>query len=205
VIEILFRSTTPDEVRFDRREIDVLAVPYDVTTAVRDYDGSEYLEMIAAGAFGDVAARAKRVKVFRDHRPERAVGKCISIDPDRRDGLHATLQITRGLPLGDETLALAADGVLDVSIGFSSRAETWTRDRSQVTRTSCWLHELSLVPLPAYETATVLAVRHQTAPEPAAPAGTPYLDELRDWQMRMRYGVADPVTRDEASPPLTTA
>ena len=187
---MLFRSAAPEDVRFDRREIDVLAVPYDTATAVRDYDGAEYLETIAPGAFGDVATRARRIKVFRDHRPERAVGKCVSIDGDRPDGLRATLQITRGIPLGDETLALAADGVLDVSIGFSSRAATWNPDRSLVTRTSCWLHELSLVPLPAYETATVLAVRQVMIDAPQVPPGpvpTPRLDEVRDWQLQMRY------------------
>ena len=43
------------------------------------------------GAFGDVATRAKRVKVFRDHRPERAVGR-VRVDrrrPHRRAACHA--------------------------------------------------------------------------------------------------------------------
>jgi HK97 family phage prohead protease len=191
--ELLFRSAVPTEVRFDRREIDVLAVPYNVPTAVVDRDGRAYEETIAPGAFADVAARAKRIKVLRDHDPQRAIGKCLSIDASRGDGLYATLGITgHNNPLGDEALALAADGVLDVSIGFSPRVESWNAGRKAVTRRSCWLHELSLVALPAYEMATVLAVRDQ--PALVLPQGTPLLDEVRDWLTEMRYGV--PLTTD---------
>jgi HK97 family phage prohead protease len=206
VTEVLFRSAAPEDVRFDLREIDVLAVPYNTPTAVMDYSGAEYLETIAPGAFAEVGLRARRIKVLRDHRPERAIGKCISLDADQSDGLRATLRITPGIPLGDETLRLAADGVLDVSIGFSARSERWNHDRSAVTRTSCWLHELSLVPMPAYDTATVLAVRQQTAPVAVAVSATPNFDEIRDLMSAMKYR-QHPIesTRDEASPPLKTA
>src|SRR4029077_4236686 len=98
--EILFRSAAPEDVRFDRREIDVLAVPYNTPTSVRDYDGTAYLETIAPGAFAEVGLRARRIKVLRDHRPERAIGKCVALDADQVDGLHATLHITPGIPLG---------------------------------------------------------------------------------------------------------
>jgi HK97 family phage prohead protease len=204
--EILFRSATPEDVRFERREIDVLAVPYDTPTSVQDYDGSHYVETIAPGAFAGIATRANRIKVLRDHRPERAIGKCLRIDADRADGLHATMHITR-TPLGDETLALAADGVLDVSIGFSPRGDAWSTDRSKVTRTSCWLHEVSFVPMPAYETATVLAVRQQPAAVEmaAARSATPRLDEITGWMAQMRYRDGPNQNRDEVSPPLTTA
>jgi HK97 family phage prohead protease len=187
--EMLIRSAVPEDVRFADREIDVLAVPYDTETTIFER-GETFLESIAPGAFGNVSTRADRVRVFRDHRPDRVVGKCRMLDADRSDGLHATLRIAK-TDLGDETLALAAEGMLDVSIGFSPRTEQWTVGRTAVRRTSCWLHELSMVPLPAYETANVLAVREQiteAAPTPARSA-TPYLDELRDWQTLMRYGV----------------
>jgi HK97 family phage prohead protease len=188
--EMLIRSAVPEDVRPDKREIDVLAVPYDVETQIYEQDGSKYRESIAPGAFANVAARADRVRVFRDHRPDRVVGKCRTIDGDRTDGLHATLIIGR-TELGNETLALAAEGMLDVSIGFSPRTDQWSPGRTAVRRTSCWLHELSMVPLPAYETANVLAVREQIieASTPSPPkTATPYLDELRDWQTKMRYG-----------------
>ena len=204
--EILFRSAAPEDVRFDRREIDVLAVPYNTPTSVRDYDGASYLETIAPGAFAEVGLRARRIKVLRDHRPERAIGKCVALDADQADGLHATLHITPGIPLGDETLRLAADGVLDVSIGFSPRTDRWNHDRSAVTRMSCWLHELSLVPMPAYDTATVLAVRQQTIPAAPPVSLTPNLDEIRDLLSAMKYRYqSTESTRDKASPPLTMA
>lgn len=187
--EILVRSAVPGEVNFGRREIDVLAVPYNVATDVYDRDHA-YSETIAPGAFGGVAARASRIKVLRDHHPHRAVGVCSSLDADRDDGLHATLHIT-ATTLGDETLALANDGVLDVSVGFSSQGgDRWNQDRSSVVRTNLRLWELSLVPLPAYENARVLAVRQLDEfpihDEPVS--ATPYLDEVRAWLFELKYG-----------------
>lgn len=184
--DILFRSASPARVRFERRQIDVLAVPYGTPTAVRDYDGSEYIETIAPGAFGTVEGRASRIKVLRDHRPDRSIGKCVTLDAGRAEGLFATLEIS-DTELGRESLTLAADGVLDVSVGFSPKAHRWNADRTAVTRSSVWLHELSLVPLPAYDTARVLAVRSEAiAPQPAR-VPTPRLDEVRTWLIDLDY------------------
>ena len=114
------------------REIDVLAVPYDTATAVMDYDGSSYLESDRAGGVRGVAGRARRVKVLRDHRPERAVGKCLTIDADPSDGLRATLHITRGIPSATKRWRSPPTGCSMCRSGSSSPAQTWSHDRSTV-------------------------------------------------------------------------
>ena len=97
--------------------------------------------------------------------------------------------------LGDESLALAEDGDIHVSIGFipDFAHDEWNDDRSAVTRHACTLLEISLVPFPAYEGADVLAVRSgvasiervaDVAADGAAPASampTPNLDQVRLW------------------------
>jgi hypothetical protein len=186
--QILVRSAVTQGVDFGRREIDVLAAPYDTATDIVDFDGA-YSETIAPGAFGGVASRAARIKVLRDHHPHRVIGNCVRLDGEQPDGLHATLHVSP-IPLGDESLALAADGVLDVSVGYSSQGgDRWNQDRSAVVRTNLRLWEISLVPLPAYENARVLAVRQLTdfPPEDIEQAGTPFLDEIRAWRLETMY------------------
>jgi HK97 family phage prohead protease len=193
---ILVRAATPTAVRYARREIDVLAVPYDTPTAIVDTEGV-YDETIAAGAFGKVSTRADQIKVLRDHHPHRAVGRCYRITDDDPTGLRASMRIST-TDLGDETLTLAADGVLDVSIGFASKGgDRWNPARTAVTRTNCWLYELSLVPIPAYDSAKVLAVRDTTMPPPAAAATLPvpvdvdpFVIETLAWLNELRYGPA---------------
>lgn len=161
----------PATVRFPDRCIDVLAIPYDTPQPIVDSHGS-YTETFLRGAFGNVQGRPNRVKVLRDHLPERSIGRAMRLLPNRADGLHATLYVSP-TPLGDESLQLAADGVLDVSVGFTPMdgGMEWTRDRDAVTWSSVWLREISLVPLPAYEDAHVLAVRNAQLTEERPPLG----------------------------------
>lgn len=169
------------------RELDVLAVPYDTPARVMDNRRPEpYTETIAAGAFRHLPIRPNRIPLLRDHDLSRTIGHCRAVHVNRPDGLHATVKVSR-TPLGDESLELASDGSLHVSIGFASDAgdDVWT-GRAAVVRRRCRLVELSLVPIPAYEGADVLAVRSLAAglelePEPALElvAATPRLDQVR--------------------------
>jgi HK97 family phage prohead protease len=71
--------------------------------------------------------------------------------------------------LGDEVLALAADGVpLGLSVGFAEVAggSRWSPDRRRVTRTRADLDHVAVVRVPAYAGAEVSAVR--AALQPAA-------------------------------------
>ena len=187
--QLITRAAVSTEVRFAERIIDALAVPYDTPAACDDSYGV-YLERIARGAFAGVERRAERVKVLRDHDVTRAVGRALAIDSKAEHGLPVRLRIAR-TPLGDETLALADDGVLDLSICARplEGCDEWSADASEVVRRSLWLEELSLVPLPAYDDARVLAVRAQATSEP--PAGTPHLDAVRAWQLARAHPMLD--------------
>jgi phage head maturation protease len=141
------------------RTIEVLAAPVgeEATVVIA---GRFVGERFARGCFAGDERRADRVKVNRDHHVERVVGKAVRIDPYSALGCVATLRIAKTL-LGDETLALAEDRVLDCSVGFRVKpgGETWDaqRTRRQVTRGE--LDHIALVPDPAYTGANVLAVR----------------------------------------------
>lgn len=166
------------------REIDVLAVPYGTPAQVFDPGLGLYTETIAPDAFG-TPARPNRIKVLRDHDLHRLIGHCRSVHPNRADGLHATFHVAQ-TPLGDESLALAKDGSLHVSVGFAADpdGDDWNRDRSEVVRHRCQAWEMSLVPFPAYDEADVLAVRR--APDPAVDvvrSPTPNLDQIRGWRL----------------------
>ena len=175
---LITRAAVSTEVKFAERIIDALAVPYDTPADCDDAYG-RYVERIARGAFGDVERRTERVKVLRDHDVQRAVGKAVRLDSKAERGLLAQLRIAR-TPLGDETLALADDGVLDLSMCARPLpgGDRWNADASEVVRSALWLEELSLVPLPAYDDARVLAVR---AAGTAEVVGTPNLDAVNAW------------------------
>ena len=95
------------------------------------------------------------------------------------------MKIARTL-LGDETLSLAEEEILDASAGFRPMpdGEDWNRDRTEVKITRAWLGHIGLVPEPAYEGAKVLAVRHEGERRAAT---TPNLDQVRAWLMADRY------------------
>lgn len=147
------------DVRHPDRTIEIIAAPYEQETPVLR-KGAWITETIDRAAFEGVDKRARRVKVNRDHDVGKTVGRATALHPDRPEGLVAELLISR-TPTGDETLELAADGVLDASIGFAPMrdGEVWTEQRSRRRITRAWLGHIALVPDPAYEGANVLDVR----------------------------------------------
>lgn len=181
---VLFQRMA-SSVGVNKREVDVCGVLYDQPAKVFDRDIGLYTETIAPDAFG-TPARPNRIKVLRDHEVQRLIGHCRTVHPNRADGLYATFHVAQ-TPLGDESLTLAKDGSLHVSMGFAADPEgdEWNRDRTSVVRHRCLLWEISLVPFPAYEGADVLAVRR--APDPAvevvARSATPNLDQIRAWRL----------------------
>ena len=118
-------------------------------------------EIITRGAFDGIQRRVNRIKVNRDHDERRIVGRAVAIHPDREEGLVAELKIS-STELGEETLTLADDGVLDASAGYLPLpgGEKWLT-RSSVRILKGWLGHIALVPEPAYEGARVLAVRQK--------------------------------------------
>lgn len=174
---------TPElEVRFADRIIEMLAVPYDETTVVEYPMGSGRLieEEVAQGAFAGLETRPNRVRANRDHNVERTFGRVVRAVTDAKEGLILSVRAAT-TPLGDETLELANEGVLDPSVGMAVRPsdQEWSQGRKHRRIVRSYLDHQAMVPNPAYLGAGVLAVRHdQIAPVRLELAPTPNLDSV---------------------------
>ena len=188
-----YRSVEQLDVQYPQRTISLLAAPYEHEIAVLRRN-EIILETIARGAFDGVERRANRIKVLRDHDDLRAVGRAVALHPSREAGLVAELRIAR-TQLGDETLALADDGVLDASVGFAPMydGEQWSDNRTRRRITKAFLGHIALVSNPAYETANVLDVRSDANVDEAlraAASETPRKDEVLARLRELGYPLA---------------
>lgn len=183
---IEFRSATVAEVSFPKRTIDLVVMPYESETMV-EFQGRLVREVVSRGAFTGIDRRANRVKVNRDHDVTKVVGRAVAFHPDAEQGLVAECRIAQ-TPLGDETLQLADEEILDASAGFAPMEQRW-EERSLRRIVKAFLSHIALTPDPAYPDAKVLAVR--TRPEtPAGPlvaVETPNLDQIRAWRLQSAY------------------
>jgi HK97 family phage prohead protease len=136
----------------DLREVSGIAVPWDT-----DANVGPYTERFQRGSVEPV----ENVIVLWGHDRAEVIGR-ITRSEDTERGFEITATISR-TPRGDEVMTLVRDGVIkSFSIGFRPVAE---RDDDGVTvRERVTLHEVSLVPFPAYESAEVLAVRGASIP-----------------------------------------
>jgi len=183
---IEYRAAELVGVSYPKRQIDVVVMPYETPTQVA-HAGRLITEVVSRGAYGAGIAGRKDIRVNRDHDVTRTCGRAIRFHPSRQDGLVAELRMSK-TELGEETLTLADEGLLDASAGFSllhdaagkmaANAEVWeARDRRRLNH--LYLHHVALTPEPAYETANVLAVRSGPAlPERAAEGERPNLERL---------------------------
>src|SRR5580765_5113202 len=184
--QLEYRAATQIGVDYQQRLVELIVMPYETETVV-EHQGRMVREVVTAGAFDGIERRANRVRVNRDHDVTRTVGRALRLHPSREEGLVAELRIAQ-TQLGDETLALADQGILDASAGFlpMPNGETWEgRDRRRLTK--LWLGHIAMTPDPAYETARVLAVRSQSLPEAPGGVSTPNLDKLRSLIREDRY------------------
>lgn len=147
------------EVRAEGRTVVGIAVPFDQPTQVRDFSGP-YTEVFRHGAFAKTLSERgpAKVKVLGLHDTQvMPLGRAHSL-VEQSDGLHAELVISK-TRAGDEALELIRDGALDsMSIGFipitSRKGKDGTVERAEVK-----LHEISLVPFPAYDGAKISGIR----------------------------------------------
>lgn len=162
---IEYRSAVVDNIDQQQRIITLLAVPYEEPGPVM-YRGQIWKEVFTRGAFDGIDKRPNRIKVTRDHDDKRVVGKAINFWPRDTRGLRSEVKISK-TDLGDETLALAEDSVLDVSIGYAAPADVGhtTFDRRNMVRriNKAYLDHVSFVAYPTWEGATVLSVRSNDA------------------------------------------
>jgi HK97 family phage prohead protease len=162
------RAVEVEGVDFANREIKLIAVPYN-ETAVVEYRGELLQEHVEPGAFTGIDTSAGDVTVNRDHDPKRVVGIVTGYDTLDERGLISTIKVSR-TPLGDETLALAADKILKASVGMLVRRS------DQVIRNAvhagglgtraikrAYLDHIGMLPNPAYSGAAVLSVRQAQA------------------------------------------
>jgi HK97 family phage prohead protease len=190
--ELLYRTASLVGVSFPQRTIELVVMPYEEETLV-ERAGRMVREIISRGAFDGIERRANRIRVNRDHDLARTVGRALAFHPSRDEGLVGEIRIAK-TPLGDETLTLADDGILDASAGFLPfpGGEKW-ETRNRVRMLKCWLGHIALTPDPAYEGARVLAVRQaaeRLIEETQRPA-TPNLDLVRAWRLQERYSRLD--------------
>jgi HK97 family phage prohead protease len=188
--ELEYRSAQLVGVSFPDRMIELIVMPYEIETYVA-HQGRMIQEVCARGAFDGIERRANRIRVNRDHDLKRTVGRALALHPSREEGLVGEIRIAQ-TELGDETLALADEEILDASAGFLPMpgGEKWeTRARRRLTK--CWLGHIALTPDPAYETARVLAVRNADQPVEAAKKPTPNLDLVRSWALEERFNALD--------------
>lgn len=137
-----------------------LAVPYGVEIEL--FDG--YFETIAPGALADRADDATSLKLFYRH--NEPIGLIISVT-ETAEGIEIEARFSDTQAARD-AYQLVRDGVIDrLSIGFIPLTFERTEDEAGVhtTITSLELREVSLVPFPAYDGATVTEVRNKPTPE----------------------------------------
>lgn len=142
-----------------QRLVEVIAVPYEQEASI-PYRGEIWRESFQRGAFDGIQERSTPIMVNREHQRGDTVGKVVQWWPERAEGLVAEVRVAR-TARGDDTLALAEEGMIRASIGFGVRLRDQILDRGAMTRRilRAFVDHLALVEDPAYEGAAVLAVR----------------------------------------------
>jgi phage head maturation protease len=181
----LRNATEVSGVDVKQRIIEVIAVPYDQEAPVA-YRGDMWLESFDRGAFDGIQTRSSPIMVNREHVRGDTVGKVLQWWPERSEGLVAEVKVARTMR-GDETLALAEEGMIRASIGFGVRLRDQVLDRSAMKRRilKAFVDHLGLVEAPAYAGAEVLGVRGSEFDNLAADmppiVARPVVDELAAW------------------------
>lgn len=145
----------------DGRTVEGIAVPYGETTTLTPHGAERFRPGSMTKTLNDWGMSKRRIPVLRGHDTNTPIGKVVEW-ADEPDGLHVTAQLadTRH---GRDAIEEVQAGILDgFSIGFRSiQAQTVAGVRE--VREAAW-HELSLVALPAYTGARVLAHRQASTP-----------------------------------------
>jgi len=195
---IEFRSASVDSVNHDQRIITVLAVPWESPGTVL-YRGEVWNEIFVRGAFNGLESMPNRVKANRDHDKTKPIGKAINFWPGHDKGLLAEIKVSKTWR-GDETLALADDHVLGVSVGYAAPAdrEHTLFDRKKMERRviKAYLDHISFVTDPAFVDAQVVSVRERNTDIHTVTGGSPFPnlnlvarnDFLNDIARRLAHG-----------------
>jgi hypothetical protein len=162
-------NATPDlDVRAggDGRTIHGLVVPFDTPTRISSRLEGTFTETFRRGAFDKTIREAGgkvQLAVLHDRETRLPIGRATSLREDPV-GLVGEFRVSK-TTMGDEVLELVKDGALDgLSIGFQPIRDHWAKDRSRVERLEVALREVSVVSVPAYDTARIVGVRAADGP-----------------------------------------
>jgi phage head maturation protease len=152
------RSAPVTDVEPSRRQITLLVAPAEVPSLVTERHRT-FWETFSHGCFRGAEADPAKIRLNRDHANERVIGAATTIDPWSELGCVGVFRVSR-TPLGDETLALAEDGVLSASAAFKVAAggDEWPDQSHRRIKRGALIHT-ALTPEPAHEGAVVLDVR----------------------------------------------
>jgi HK97 family phage prohead protease len=151
------RSATAVSVSSARRELDLIIAPAETPTVIFER-GERSTEVFSHGAFAGCEKDPGRVRVNRDHVRERVIGRALRLDPWDEQGLTGTVKLAR-VRDADDALALIDDGLLAVSAGFAVANGGDERHGTHRRARRATLDHIALVPEPAYESATIAAIR----------------------------------------------
>lgn len=179
-----FRAAEIDDIAFGKREITLIAVPYNQEASVFDWGGGSTKEKFIPGAFNGIESRTKQITLNRDHSRERVIGVAQNFDTKSERGLISKMKVSN-TDLGTESLQLAADGVLRASVAFTARSQDMAVKDGVRSIYRAFLIHVALTPEPAYAGAEVIDVR---TGKPITDTPTPNLDLaaelLRELQTR---------------------
>ena len=191
-LEIEIRKVADQQlgVSFPKRQIELVVMPYEVEAQVV-HRGRMIREIVSRGAFEGIDATRRRIVVNREHVLDKVVGKAIRFHPSREEGLVAELRIAP-TEQGDETLALADEGLLDASAGFGvpDGGESWP-ERGLRRLSRLWLDHIAMTHSPAYQGTNVLAVRDKDPAVAVPAAARPNLEIVRGWRLADRYALIE--------------
>lgn len=153
--QVTVTAAAGDDTTGERR-IDAIAVPYNVWARVSG--GQEVMFKP-----GSLPVDGKDPRVFMYHDSTKIVGRVVE-RLDTPEAMLASMKISR-TALGDEALVLAADGVMDVSVGVNVLEFTEDKQGRMIVTAAEW-QELSLVPIPAFAGATITDVAAQADTNP---------------------------------------
>lgn len=150
--DLIHLDPQPVEVRdLEKRLVAGRIIPYGEQILVRGKP-----ESFTQGALA--AIESQKTKLFDHH--SRGVGKIKSLE-ERQDGAYAEFYVSK-TARGDELLELAKDGVLSFSPGFIPGSQTREGVHTRIQA----MPEVSLVSMPAYQSAEVLSVREKEGQVP---------------------------------------
>lgn len=128
-------------------------------------------DVVAQGAFAKSLIERPNIKLLFGHDWNQVIGKLTEVYEDAK-GLHFKAKISQ-TERGKEVLQLIKDGVLDkTSIGYTTQKATYREDGVRVLE-ELKLYELSVVPFPANENASITGAKQMDAAQQKA------FDELK--------------------------